>query len=1075
MAITASSKPSGQLQEPYARAAGIASMAAGAAGALGLVVYLIWHGSTTTATTVIQLAWAIVFAAAAGAGEFLRRGEAWAQQALLVFWLVVAETAAVLILAAVLWGVPGWWGAFLSAPLAAVVVPVLAVACGQVVVLVEASSAVSRLRYATFVIVSIAAATAVVIVVNLIAHKDPIHKDLQLLARYGISERTRKILDTLEDPNKIRLTCVYTVREKKDSEGEQERLARREEEDRRDRVMELLEEMRQYSTKVEVINAVTDSEKEQVLGRLGLQYGGKAAEHQRLLADFKQFCDQFKQTADKEGERWTKLADKRAADTTYLALWTLPQEVLVSLEEAGQALQEARVKLEAQTRRAGVLDYSSLVDSAVEPLKTLQQELQAEANVVSMIRGIPPVVQANRKAALEALGKCEEAVKALVKAAGAPNDPEPSTPADVLKAFAEAAKDTAKRIREAAAKLDELAGKENLAILRRSGGWYLEVAAGGGMVIRTDMGEIFRYQIAESLDGEESRAALAETYVQKATPQAQKELISGLRQFAPKVETQVRQVVEMAKQRVEKFAAAPDPVSQEIFKLSEEGKVFETVLKPANDLVERAGKLPKLETGGLSARMSERNIIIIEAAGKTEVVDFSEVWPVRGEMDISKPGKVERMFKGDSAISSKLLLMTCPRPFATVLLTYFEPQVDPQMAQMMRLPRPPIAEQDLGELERRLKEGNFKVKRWNLTEEMPADDEDADKPADSSASKPASGPTTKKARPLDKVLLVLPPPPRINLPPYAGRSIEGFGEEHLKKIKRAVDSGTPAVVLMKMIQQRRNPLEEGLAERGVGQKTPLDLLLAYLKDEWGIRVLNEYRLVTGVPDKTMAGRFRVSALAFSFLPLNAFEDHVISRPLQGQRMLWLDVCPIRLGSAPLVQSQALLRVPEGQRTVWATKERVEDLVQEVRSQGGGFITPEYGTVEDGKDLEPPMDVAVAAARQKDPARQTESVRLVVLGVGGSMPDWYVGSQVPELDPEGGISFSDPPSADLDLVVNSVHWAVGSERYIPPGPVRVRTVSPMSSGALTTLWVMCVVVLPVLVLGTGGVVLYLRRR
>ena len=91
-----------------------------------------------------------------------------------------------------------------------------------------------------------------------------------------------------------------------------------------------------------------------------------------------------------------------------------------------------------------------------------------------------------------------------------------------------------------------------------------------------------------------------------------------------------------------------------------------------------------------------------------------------------------------------------------------------------------------------------------------------------------------------------------------------------------------------------------------------------------------------------------------------------------------------------------------------------------------------------------------------------------------MVDGYLDSQIPVLKGDA-LTLTDPPRTNADVVINSVYWLIGRERYIARGPTRVTPIAMIPRGKLTALWILCVVALPALVLALGGVVLFFRRR
>jgi hypothetical protein len=252
----------------------------------------------------------------------------------------------------------------------------------------------------------------------------------------------------------------------------------------------------------------------------------------------------------------------------------------------------------------------------------------------------------------------------------------------------------------------------------------------------------------------------------------------------------------------------------------------------------------------------------------------------------------------------------------------------------------------------------------------------------------------------------------------------------------------------------------------------------YLRNDWGIDVKADYRVIPAIVDETQPGTYRLDPIRFSYFPLATFTDQPVGEPLRGQRVMWNGLCPIdrvrdaggRPGSPPegLTEDgiEPILTVPREMRAVWATRD-IRRLVLQLQS-GGGEITPKAG-----EDLMPPFDVAVAAVRKK--TDKTSPARIVVLGMGMSLVDAYMDEQVPQLDERGAMLLADPPRADADIVINSVFWLVGLKGQIARGPARIEPVEAIAPTTMRVLWVLCVGLLPAAIIGLGGVVVLLRKR
>ena len=1034
------------LNPAFARPAATVSMAFCAANVAFLVAYMITKRDQPVAVTACQLLWAGLFVLAGLAGLELLRGRVWAQKVLLAFWATVAGAAVLFGLAAILWGTPPSWRGLFDFHPAWVIAPELAMGVAAAALLVLTSREDSRLRYGTIVTVSIVAALAVAVLANLIAHDAPVYKNLEALGRYGLSERTKTLVKSLNQP--VRLTCVYTSMDENKLGSEY-----------RPRVVELLDEMRQYSDKIDVIDASSDARKIQVVGSLKKKRSGRSTQHKQLLEDFQKDCDKpggLLEALEAAGQEWGKLARQR---DTYLSVWPVPMEISAACQVAHRKLTELRQKLKMELR-SDLPDYAKLVGNVKDPIKQLCDDLKAQAEELGKLGAIPEAVAKNRPKAEKALQDALQAFQAMADILGRPGSPDPAKPGDVLRKFIEAAKNTAAKYREAADVFADLAGEDNRDLLAQSN--YYNITIDQGLFSRReDLPGLFRGFLANALDSPRNGMVVtAELHLDKANEEGQRDLIKQFRSRAAEMARTAAQFDKLAKQAL-KALGEVDAKTKETLAAAKDGKVFDELAKPFQDLRDRVEKLPELKETDLSYELSQDNIVLVEMGDKTEVVSFDDVWPLK----VAMPGadsEDKRVFNGDGAIGAKLLSMA-RKPFAKVWLTYYEEAPGPQG---QRSPFQGMTPRAVQALRKRIEQANFEVDEWNLDQDKPELFEDEDEPAGAESQPAGEGASGKVSRPL-KVLLVLPPPPGVN--PQMRMMMRqmggGFTEEHAKRVREAVNAGIPAAFLA---HYQSGATASPFGPVPVDQKYGFEKML---HDDWGIEVRTKYRLVSGVPDETEAGRFRIDPVSFGYLPLSSFTDQEIGRPLRAQRMLWLNVCPVRkVETMASVTVEPVLQLTADRRDVWAT-DRASSLAAQIQGQDQGFVR--LGPGDEQAEPDKPMPLVLAAKRTDDKDRPgIKPSRIVVLGTGMSFIDGYLDEPVPVLD--RGIRFADPPRADADLVVNSLYWLIGRQEYIAAGPAHIRPVD-ISAGHKLVLRVVCVLVLPAIVLAAGGLVMLIRRR
>jgi len=1004
------------LQRRFGRPAGAVSILLGLAGVAGLIIYLVTLPERSTDVLAAIGIWIGVMVLVAAAGAQLMRGRTWAQQLLSFFWAAVLAAAAVEGIATMLWGVPSWWVKLTDVHIAAVLVLLAAASAFAGILAMLASEAGTRLRYGTVVISSVVAAVLVAVVINMIAQAEPWRKDIQTLGRFSLSERTKRILDSVDTP--VRLTCVYTSTDEKTPGAEF-----------RPRVIELLEEMRQHNGKLEVINVTSDADKAKVVARLKDQLGGATNKHAAFLDAFAKQGDRIAEALQAQRDSWDALGED-----SYLYLWSLPPRVKQLLGDLHRELTDQQGKARAGLAGVGLPDYAKLVNAVKEKLQSLKDLLEQEAKAFERIRQIPQRVAANRAKALADVDGALAGVESVIQLLGSGKGDQLK---ETLAKFAAEARKASEKAWQAARALDEVAGKQNAPLVRNSRA-YLMVTQTKRGAVRIELGELYK-QAGKILT---ARAMQAEGYARKANPQAQAELVVSLRKDAQDVAEMLKTLRGAAGTAMDRLAYVDEPTGK-IFQQAAAGKLFEPIIKPAAALLDQAGKLPELDSSTLATDISGENIVIVEAGGKAEVVTFRSVWPPKGAA--FGPGDNEaarkRVFNGDSAIASKILSMT-HEPFATVLLTHYDPP--PEKARTSPSGDIPVAA--LGELRKRLEEANFEVKEWNLSQDKP-------QPDDTDASRA-------------EVLLIVPPP--VAIPSRQGQQREPFGPDHEKKIREAIDSGTGAIFLTGFTWPRRFTFFMPPVQ-------PPYAFGDYLRDQWGIDVKTDYRIIPAVADETVAGKAKINPIRFFYLPLSNFTDHPIARPLQGQRTVWSDLCPVEAVDNPPkgVEVQPLLAVPANWTGTWASR-RVIDLDRKIKTEPGSLVGPDY---EAGDMPIPPQGLPVAAAAIRKSQDGSTAASIVVLGMGMSMIDGYLGAPVPRLDARGGMELTDEPSADADVVINSAYWLAGGglAKYIAAGPVHIKPVKIIAPATRMWLWALCVIGLPVLAAAAGGVVMLVRRR
>jgi hypothetical protein len=275
------------------------------------------------------------------------------------------------------------------------------------------------------------------------------------------------------------------------------------------------------------------------------------------------------------------------------------------------------------------------------------------------------------------------------------------------------------------------------------------------------------------------------------------------------------------------------------------------------------------------------------------------------------------VFNGNAALSAKLMSMNS-EPFAKVVITYYLPQPDAESMSVEA--SPPMSPEGLQTLQQRLREANFLVESWDLTTPIPWDLEDASE----------DGPP--------RVLLVLPAAKFMS---RRMESIEAFESTVMGKVKTVIDGGTPAIFLSCYLRPQYRWMQE------YGNFLPLqpnDFFGLYLRQDWGVELDSDYRILRVVPDERLPGKYQFDVFRYLYMPLSLFTDHPLGQPLRGQRMIWSEVCPVQIADAlpERVRAEPVLAIPPAwQRDTWATN-NILTVLDQWRRGRSGHVEPDFG-------------------------------------------------------------------------------------------------------------------------------------
>ncbi len=518
----------------------------------------------------------------------------------------------------------------------------------------------------------------------------------------------------------------------------------------------------------------------------------------------------------------------------------------------------------------------------------------------------------------------------------------------------------------------------------------------------------------------------------------------------------VRQIVQMRAADLNKAAKAlstifedmrsVDPNSQQLLDQAKAEPPYAEQIEQLSDIGKRIEELPKLDLADIDRELEKPNVIVVETVkkdddgsetGKVRVVSFDDVWPQADRVPRfdRNEDEVERIFNGDAAVSAAVLGLSYDKPFATVVIAYFEPEPDPRMRQMGARPQTgPIPSFRVTTLRKRLEEANFKVKNWNLA-------------AEDKAPEPEEGTTN--------VYVFLPPaaaPPQYMRQPQAKQ----FGDKEIGLVQDVLADGGRGVFLANWQPPLAGPWGPmGPAQYGYD---------TMLRDQWGVEVKFTIRVIRGIRDPRDPNRFMLGLERWSYLRLNSFTDQPVGKPLKARRLMMTDVCPVEPIEKPPpgVTVESLLTVP-GAPEYWGDRNPIQT-ISELKQTGRASKTDD--------DLRSPFSVAVSAT--KDNGQDKKRSKIVVLGNGISLVDGYLDQKVPRLGIKGQITFDPPPAANADLLVNALYWLVDREDLIASGPETLPQIGEVSDTGRAALWTVTILWALVPLIG-GGAVLLVRRK
>lgn len=876
----------------------------------------------------------------------------------------------------------------------------------------------SRRAAGVSVAIAIVAATALLIVINVISDKKNYRCDVETLGRYRLSDAAARILDQMDQP--IRLTSIYTSTE-----------SDRKPQDYLPRVRDLMAEIARRKDNIIVVNVTSDREKAEVHARLRKNLDEAASGHRKVIMDFQILAGiqgpQFEQLT----RQWQAYSSKG-----WLVQFAMPKLAEAAMTAGRDDLRTTSMELRQKLADASLPDYPGMVRHLSETLKKLRDSLENLSVGLRQLASLPKEASKSRPELIEAADKVIVAISRASEKLGKKGTPVPADPSAALKEFITSVRAVTGSAESAARRLEKFAGN-GFAPYARS--WR---------TVRGTLPDRYR-RLAYIATG---MAEQARGIQLAAKVEFQKKHIPQIRDGMLKFDAEARRIRSAVEKLLKDLTDLDEP-TKEIFAQAGKDDYLQAILKPLNDLLARAaGAGPLDEQKELIQKIKQDNVVLVEIGSRTGVVGFDEVWPLASRPEMGRIGdkakKPKRVFYGDMAICTRILSLASD-PFAEVVLTYFE-QIPPQYLQRRQ---PTIVGSIysgwLQTVRERLERANLKISEWNIAKQ-----DSPPKPTDN----------------IRQVLLILPPPEPSPMPPMPGMKIPQWSPDEVEKVRKVIAGGTPAVFLAGYVFPRYTrgiplPGYYGFSE--------------YLRIDWKLDVKTSLRVIQAKADPLNPGEFKLPIHTWRHMRLSTFTDHPVGRPLKARRMYLFNACPIvkasgkagsPTGTAPArnepnVEVKDILIVPKHRNEMWAISD-IEAFIIKVKKRKP--LEPDRKEV--GGDLLGPFAVAVEASRKI----KGKQARIIVLAAADSFTDYYLQDTVMLFREDGTIDPEPPPTGNVDLLINSVYHLIGKGEYIGAGPAIIEPVE-IAPKTMVVVKILFGLAWPGLMFAIGGAVVLLRKR
>lgn len=873
------------------------------------------------------------------------------------------------------------------------------------------------------VFIALLTAAALLVVVNWIASLKSYRREVSSLGGYGLSDRTKSILDSCKSP--VDVSVLYMP--DPENENQQRYITR---------LQDYGDELERYSKNVKFAFIISDAQRERLVSEISTTFGGEGAKHKEAVESFYRVKDELRTEIDQ------RLGECQALLTgdTWLADFPLFANIITILKSDSEALIKAADEVKELAPSGGIPKYGEATKKAKASLDEVKTHLEAVAKRLSELAVLSDeAVRTDSKHIAnlrQVAAESRSLVDSLQSIVGGDADPVPSDAAAKLKAFADRANEVDAALEKLVRRVDDFARK--FPMVRQHPNWATQVQM-GPILTRMEVADVLQ-QAAQNLG--KTRLSILGAIDSKDSRQI-KEAFESVRLSA----RVLRKNTEICEQLLTELAARLsnlDAGSKAILDGARSGTLFADRIKAVAELAKQIDALPELKLGSIADQLKEDNTVVVQANNKIRTVAFNEMFPVRESVGGpgAKADEAARTFNGDSALSTAILALTQEKPFAQVMVVSFEPPAPQQRNQFAPPPMQSwIPSANLSTLRKRLEAANFKVTDWNMAttkDEPPAEDG------------------------LQKLYIILPPPPPAMPNPFGAPppSDQQFGDAQREKIRALLENDARMLFLCSW----------EIRSMGMFGGPPMTPPYGYqqvLDTDWGIDVQNNRRIVWVDPSRRQANSFGIVPRKFMHMPVAGFTSHPVGSPMRGTRFLVSDSCPLQI-KAELpkgVTVKPVLTVSNREDYIAADVQELIQIIDAIQNPASnGWIdlghSPQHG----------PFVLAAAAERMDG---EKSKGRIVVSGCGGSVredflngPVWSGGDRL-KLDP--------PPSENADLIINALCWLQGAPERISRGPVAVPRIEAIEAAQLTALRWFVWGIWPAIVFVPGIVLWYVRRR